>query len=201
MIGYLKGKIIDKNEKTVIILINNVGYTLFIPEKEINFIKIDSENEFYTELIVRENEMTLYGFLTRDEKEMFNLLNEVSGIGPKSSIAIISFMEINSFSKAVINEDLNLLIKLPGVGKKTAQRIILDIKEKLVKRGPFGDGKNSEDDYPQVQNGKLTDVFDTLEALGYSNREILKLLPEMEKNEDLTEQEMIKKALKILSGR
>lgn len=201
MIGYLKGKIIDKNEKTVIILINNVGYTLFIPEKEINFIKIDSENEFYTELIVRENEMTLYGFLTRDEKEMFNLLNEVSGIGPKSSIAIISFMEINSFSKAVINEDLNLLIKLPGVGKKTAQRIILDIKEKLVKRGPFGDEKNSEDDYPQVQNGKLTDVFDTLEALGYSNREILKLLPEMEKNEDLTEQEMIKKALKILSGR
>lgn len=201
MIGYLKGKIIDKDEKTVIILINNVGYTLFIPEKEINFIKIDSENEFYTELVVRENEMTLYGFLTREEKEMFNLLNEVSGIGPKSSMAIISFMDINSLSKAVINEDLNMLIKLPGVGKKTAQRIILDIKEKLIKRGTLGQEETSQDGYLQVKNEKLTDVFDTLEALGYSNREILKLLPEMENNEELSEQEIIKKALKILSGR
>lgn len=201
MIGYLKGTIIEKYEKSVVILLNNIGFTLFIPDKEISFIKIGSEIEFYTELIVRENEMTLYGFLTKEEKEMFNILNEVSGIGPKSSIGIISFMDVSSFSKAVINEDINMLIKLPGVGKKTAQRIILDIKDKIIKLGNLGEDNISGTNISKKQNDKLSVVFDTLEALGYSNREILRLLPEMEKNQDLSEQELIKLALKNLSRR
>lgn len=201
MIGYLKGTIIDKDDKTIVILVNNIGFTIFIPEKEITFIKAGSEIELFTELIVRENEMTLYGFLTREEREIFNILNEVSGIGPKSSISIIAFMDIKSFSKAVINEDVNTLIKLPGVGKKTAQRIILDIKEKLIKREILGGKSPSSDAYLLEKNGKLTDIVDTLEALGYSNKEILKILPELEKNQELPEQELIKLALKILSGR
>ena len=201
MIGYLKGTIIDKNEKSVLLLINNVGYTVFIPEKELAFIKNGTEAELFTELVVRENEMHLYGFLTKEEREMFNILNEVSGIGPRSSISIISFMDINSLTKAVVNEDINMLVKLPGIGKKTAQRIILDIKEKLIKKGNYDSPKNPEGRFIDKDKEKLSVVFDTLEALGYSNKEILNVIPELEKNQDLSEQDMIRIALKMMSGK
>ena len=201
MIGYLKGTLVDKDEKTLLVLVDKVGFTVYVPEKEISFIKEGSEIELFTELVVRENEMHLYGFLTKEEKEMFNILNEVSGIGPRSSIGIISFLDINTLSKAVVNEDINTLIKLPGIGKKTAQRIILDIKEKLVKRGNFGSQKITENKYSAPEKDKLSFVFDSLEALGYSNKEILHILPELENNRELSEQEIIKSALKILSGR
>ena len=201
MIGYLKGTLVDKDEKTLLVLVDKVGFTVYVPEKEISFIKEGSEIELFTELVVRENEMHLYGFLTKEEKEMFNILNEVSGIGPRSSIGIISFLDINTLSKAVVNEDINTLIKLPGIGKKTAQRIILDIKEKLVKRGNFGSQKITENKYSAQEKDKLSIVFDSLEALGYSNKEILHILPELENNRELSEQEIIKSALKILSGR
>ena len=201
MIGYLKGTIIDKNEKSVLLLINNVGYTVFIPEKELAFIKNGTESELFTELVVRENEMHLYGFLTREEREMFNILNEVSGIGPRSSISIISFMDINSLKRAVVNEDINMLVKLPGIGKKTAQRIILDIKEKLIKKGNYDSQKSQEGRFIDKDKEKISVVFDTLEALGYSNKEILNIIPELEKNQDLPEQDMIKIALKMMSGK
>ncbi len=201
MIGYLKGTLVDKDEKTLLVLVDKVGFTIYVPEKEISFIKEGSEIELFTELVVRENEMHLYGFLTKEEKEMFNILNEVSGIGPRSSIGIISFLDINTLSKAVVNEDINTLVKLPGIGKKTAQRIILDIKEKLVKRGNFGSQKITENKYSGQEKDKLSFVFDSLEALGYSNKEILHILPELENNRELSEQEIIKSALKILSGR
>jgi len=201
MIGYLKGTLIDKNEKTLLVLVDKIGFTVYVPEKEISFIKEGSEIELFTELVVRENEMHLYGFLTKEEKEMFIILNDVSGIGPRSSIGIISFLDINTLSKAVVNEDINTLVKLPGIGKKTAQRIILDIKEKLVKRGNFDTQKISENKYSTQEKDKLSFVFDSLEALGYSNKEILHILPELENNRELSEQEIIKSALKILSGR
>lgn len=201
MIGYLKGIIIDKNEKSILLLVNNVGYTVFIPEKELAFIKNGTESELFTELVVRENEMHLYGFLTREEREMFNILNEVSGIGPRSSISIISFMDINSLTRAVVNEDINMLVKLPGIGKKTAQRIILDIKEKLIKKGNYDSQKSQEGRFIDKDKEKISVVFDTLEALGYSNKEILNIIPELEKNQDLPEQDMIKIALKMMSGK
>lgn len=201
MIGYLNGTLIDKDDKTLLVLVNNVGFRVFVPEKEISFIKEGSEVELFTELIVRENEMNLFGFLTKKEREMFNILNEVSGIGPRSSISIISFLDINTLSKAVINEDINTLVKLPGIGKKTAQRIILDIKEKLIKKGEFETQSISDHKYSDKEKDKLSFVFDSLEALGYSNKEILNIVPELEKNKDLSEQEIVRSALKILSRR
>lgn len=196
MIGYIKGQVIEKDEKSLLLLVNNVGFSLFMPEKELAFIKIGSHNEFYTEMVVRENEMTLYGFLTREDKTFFNLLNEVSGIGPKTSINILSALDTGSLSRAILAEDMTILTKLPGVGKKTAQRIILDIKDKLAKLPELHNLEEGEIQ-PGLSNEKSSIVFDSLEALGYSSREILAVLPELDK--EASEEEMIKSALKILS--
>jgi Holliday junction DNA helicase RuvA len=94
-------------------------------------------------------------------------------------------MDINSLTRAVVNEDINMLVKLPGIGKKTAQRIILDIKEKLIKKGNYDSQKTPEGRFIDKDKEKLSVVFDTLEALGYSNKEILNIIPELEKNQDL----------------
>lgn len=201
MIGYLKGIVMEKDEKSILILVNNLGFSLFMPEKELAFVKIGSENEFYTEMVVRENELTLYGFLTREDKAFFNLLNEVSGIGPKTSINILSAIDGSSLSKAILSEDMTILTKLPGIGKKTAQRIILDIKDKLAKREDLHNFAAGKDFALPLANENTSLVFDTLEALGYSSKEILSVMPQLENNENLSEEAMIKAALKILSVR
>ena len=200
MIGYLKGIITEVSQQGwVLIVVNNVGYQVYMSEKDRSLIDRASDAEIFTEMIVRETEISLYGFISKQDLSMFKILNEVSGIGPKSAMTMISCVESSLLAEAIISENMAVLTKLPGIGKKTAQRMILDVKEKLQKPEGTVTGRYSSELPQQIDTGLMTTVFDTLSALGYNDKEIISVIPDIEKNQNLSEQEMIKLALRSLT--
>ena len=134
MYDYIKGTIEHKTSQYVVIEANGIGYRVYTALSTINRLQnICHEVKMHTHLHVREDAMILYGFLSQDELNIFELLISVSGVGPKAAISIISEVPASKFALAVITEDVNLFTKAPGIGKKTAQRIILELRDKLKK--------------------------------------------------------------------
>lgn len=194
MIAYISGKIFKKNTNSIIILNQGIGYEIMVPTSYIDNLVLNSNIELYTYMHVREDLWQLFGFLTEEEKEAFSILITVSGIGPKSAIAILSDVSIDQLATAIHCEDIKFLTKLPGVGKKTAQRLIFELKEKLPKT-------NTPTEIIWENNSIKNNVCDALVSLGYQQYEINKILPELFKkhnNED--ESTMIKLALKSLAS-
>lgn len=197
MIAYLKGKIIEIKDMSVVMLIDSIGYEVFLPTKDLLGLKEDDELELHTEFIVREDDMKLFGFMDSQDKKMFNLLKEVSGVGPKMSLNMLSSLEAEVIIKAILEEDIKMLVKLPGVGKKTAQRIILDIKEKIEKAS-----LNFSSNGVKIKSDSKFDlefIYQALETLGYQRKEISRIIPELEKLETHDEQVLVKQALKLLT--
>jgi Holliday junction DNA helicase RuvA len=182
MIGYLRGKTIRQDIKSILLDVNGVGYKVFT-----NGAGLDSKNEIelFTYLAVRENALDLYGFATKDELEFFELLLTVSGIGPKSAMAILSVASIATLKTAISTEDSGHLTKVSGIGKKNAEKIVLELKDKI---GTYVfDGKIESHD---------SDAIEALKALGYSEKESREAL---KKAEGKNTEEKIKSALKRLS--
>lgn len=182
MIGYLKGKIIHRDLKNILIDVNGVGYKVFT-----NNIGLDSQKEIeiFTYLAVRENALDLYGFAKKEELEFFELLLTLSGVGPKSAMAILSVASITTLKQAISTNDSSHLTKVSGIGRKTAEKIVLELKDKI---GNY------------VFDGKLEthdeDAVEALKALGYSERESREALKKaLGKNTE----EKIKSALKNLN--
>ncbi|AFT81426.1 Holliday junction branch migration protein RuvA [Leuconostoc carnosum] len=170
---------------------SGVGYKLFVANPY--RFEQNVESHVYVEQVVRENELTLYGFIDENEKALFNKLINVSGIGPKSALAILANGDSEGLVNAIANEDPTYLMQFPGVGKKTAQQIVLDLKGKLddmaVSVGmPASKAKT---------NQALTDALEALESLGYSAKEVAKLEKQLAANHDTTDG-YIRSALKLL---
>ncbi|EKE20304.1 MAG: Holliday junction DNA helicase RuvA [uncultured bacterium] len=169
MIAKLKGKIDFLRDSYVVVDVSGIGYKVFVTAHTAGTIAGMTEVEFYTHTYVREDTLSLYGFLTLDELEMFEMLITISGIGPKAAMGILTIADPNTVRTAVLNEDASLLTRVSGVGKKTAQRVILELKNKIS-------------DIPAHQKNQITSDSDALEALvamGYSvseARETLKLV-------------------------
>lgn len=184
MIGYLKGNILSQDLKSIILDVHGVGYKVFtnvslLPGKHVK------ELELWTFLCVRENALDLYGFISKEELSFFELLITVSGIGPKSAMGILSLASISNLRNAIITGDTSHLTKVSGLGKKNAEKIVVELKDKL---GAFtGEGLISED----------VDVIEALRALGYGEREAREVLKKLGDVKDTGEK--IKKALKLLS--
>ena len=160
MIAYLKGKIKAKVNGFVIVRVNDIGYKIFItPLFQID-LTIGQDSEFYTHQYVREDTLSLYGFRQLDELVLFEMLISISGIGPKSAIGIMSIAAAGDIRESIARGDSVLLTKVYGIGRKTADRVVLELREKINKLGG-GDGKN------QGQLGS-SDEIDALMALGYS---------------------------------
>lgn len=174
MIAFLKGVLVSIEMDSITVDVAGVGYSVLIPKNAINFLpSIGGEIQIHTHLNLREDGATLYGFNTKEELSLFKKLISVTGIGPKVAINILGATERGRFVTAIFNEDLNYLTKLPGVGKKTAQRLILDLKDKL---------SVTEDMMPNVgqlyelpDNG-LEDALQALISLGYQKQEVMSLL-------------------------
>lgn len=130
MIGFLSGKIIDKEENSVVLNVNNIGYLLYINQSTGEKLPIGSEASFFTYMAVRENDISLFGLLKKAELSLFKLLISVKGIGPKSALEMLN-VPIETLKNAIAMEDDILLSQTPGVGKKTAQRIIVELKGKI----------------------------------------------------------------------
>ncbi len=187
MIGSLKGTVQFKSSNYIILETAGVGYKVFVTPPLLVQLKIGQPLTLVTLTYVREDQLTLYGFQTLPELEFFELLLTVSGVGPKSAVGIMSLAEINMIKSAIVSEDPSVFTKVSGIGRKTAERVIVELKEKL---------KTQVDATPVAK--EHSDAVDALLALGYSQqeaREALKNIPTSVKEL----QEKIKMALKVLT--
>lgn len=195
MIAYLKGIIDIKRQDYVVIDVHGVGYKIFMPEGAIQNLEVDSEVKIYTFMRVREDDVSLYGFLNVEELAMFELLISVGGIGAKSAVGILSNIAPSKFALAVITEDVTTLKKLPGIGAKTAQRIILELKDK-IKTQEATEQENEIKQKTEVSDS-AKDAIEALQVLGYTRREVEEAISKIGES-NLTTEEIIKQGLKYL---
>jgi Holliday junction DNA helicase RuvA len=173
MIGQLTGTITYKGDRFVILNAGGVGYKVFItPETMTALASNIPDTILWTHLVVREDVLDLYGFIDQQELEFFQLLITVSGIGPRSALAILSLAGPETLRRAILSGNTEYLTKVSGIGKKSADKIVLELKDKLEKLGEF---------LPHEELNAEADVLNALQALGYSTREAreaLKKIPE-----------------------
>ena len=195
MIVSLKGILANKNPSEVIIDVNGVGYLCFISNNTYDNLPLKGQEVsllIYHQ--ISENSQNLYGFSEEVEKDMFLMLISVSGIGPKTGINLLSSVSPNEFKRRLVAGEVELLSALPGIGPKTARRIIVELKDKLVSYSdnsmPIENSENSE---------SYQDAYDALKSLGFNINEINKCLSALaESNADFNTQDLIKEALKVL---
>ena len=196
MYAYIKGSLEVKTSGYIVIDINGIGYKIFMSEIAIAELgEIGQIVKVHTYLKVKEDEMSLYGFNTNEELRMFELLLSVSGIGAKSAINILSNITPSSFALAVITSDVAKIKALPGIGPKGAQRIILELKDKLNKQQDIEEVEKQVQKVVDTQ--KYNEAISALQVLGYSKKEIECALQGID--EDLTVEEIIKLGLKNLA--
>ncbi len=197
MISFIKGKIEIVGEDFVIIDNNGIGYKIKVSINTLTKLpKTGSDVKIFTHMQVREDDISLYGFMSMDEISMFNLLTSVSGIGAKGALAILNILNPTELMLSIVAEDVTSICKAPGVGKKTASRLILELKDKI---------KSKSDSYETLNldgvsknnsvNTDKQDAIDALIALGYDKNESFKVVLEVAL-EEMTVEEIIKASLK-----
>lgn len=195
MIAFLRGNLLHGREDYLVIDVNGVGYRVFVPSSTMNRLPAKGEEvsvHIYT--AVREDAIILYGFQTEAELELFKLLISVTGIGPKVAIGILSAMDVATFKRAIIFEDLTVLKKTPGIGEKTAKRLILELKSKIeLDHNEEPDGAPT---YVPVKSAALDEAIDALMTLGYSRVEAAQAAEQVKDKDDV--EEIIRQALKYL---
>lgn len=195
MIAFLKGKVEFKTNSFIVIDVNGIGFKVFMTESSIQSIEKNQDIKVFTYMRVMEDDMSLYGFLNNEELAMFELLISVGGIGAKSAIAILSNIEPSAFALAVITDDVSKLKKLPGIGPKTAQRIILELKDKIKSEQALEDSSDIKEKI--VIDNNTQDAIDALQVLGY-NRKSIEIALEGLDTKDMSVEEIIKQGLKLL---
>jgi len=196
MIAFLEGKVAMKAVNYTIINVNGVGYKVFMPANEIEQLETNSVTKVYTFFRATENEIALYGFLVNEELAMFELLLSVGGIGAKSALGILSNIEPSTFALAVITNDISTLKKLPGIGAKTAQRIVLELKDKIKAEEKANTEAKIQEKIQVSPNAQ--DAIEALQVLGYNRKEVEEIVTNM-KTADMSVEEIIKEGLKQLN--
>ncbi|HHV65827.1 MAG TPA: Holliday junction branch migration protein RuvA [Peptococcaceae bacterium] len=192
MIGMLRGTVWskEKNAEKIILDVGGIGYVLHVPDGLFAGLTQGEERVFYTHLLVREDDLILFGFDSAEEKDLFIQLLGVSGIGPKAALAILSTYSVQQVITAILQEDVSQLTKVPGIGGKTAKRLILELKEKIkeVEIGPTGAAADFADE-----------AFDTLLALGFSRNEARETLAKVQAKGIKVTEDQVKEALRLLA--
>lgn len=197
MFAYIKGSLEQKSNNYVVIDVSGIGYKIFMATKAIETLgEIGEIVKVHTHYYVREDNISLYGFNTNEELRMFELLLQVSGIGAKSAIAMLSEISPSSFALAVISDDISQLVKIPGIGKKTAARIVLELKDKLKTEEAIT--KAEEVKLSITNEEETSEAIAALQVLGYTKREIEKALENVD-TKNLQLEEIIKQGLKNLA--
>src|SRR3990167_4475278 len=175
MIGHIEGKVIFKGEKYAILDVGGIGYKIFVtPASGPSFAKAsEGTTELWTHLHVKEDALELYGFLHQSELEFFELLISISGIGPRSALGVLALAPVDSLKRAISSGDTSYLTKISGIGRKTAEKIVLELKDKM------GFGKAS---FVGEEFKEDTDILDALIALDYSQREAREMLQKIPSN-------------------
>jgi Holliday junction DNA helicase RuvA len=191
MISHLNGKLVEKNPTNIIVECNGVGYELKISLNTFSAIKSEESIFIFTQFIVREDAQILYGFATKEEREMFNYLISVSGIGPNTASIMLSSLVPEEIANAITTEDVKTIQSIKGIGVKTAQRVIIDLKDKVSKLNLSSGNIFTEG------NRNRFDALTALVSLGFDKKNADKALDKLSTGTESVEQ-LIKEALKIL---
>lgn len=194
MIGFVEGIIEYIDVDKIVVNNNGVGYNVFMPASQIDTLIVDETVRVFTYLNVREDAMQLFGFLTRDDLEVFKLLITVNGIGPKGGLAVLSTITTEDLRVAVISEDAKAISKAPGIGAKTAQKVIIELKDKLNLEDVLEPKLDAN--FQVNDNNSMSEAVMALVALGYSQADAYRAVKSIDNIEELDVENVIKMALK-----
>lgn len=201
MIAYVKGILEEITENNAVVDVGGIGYNIKISAGTMNLLPgLHKEVKLYTYTCVREDSFSLYGFLTKDELEIFRLLISVSGVGPKGALGILSVMSAQDLRFAVLAADSRMIAKAPGIGKKTAERLILDLRDKvsmedaLESAAPAGAGMETAD----MQGAARNEAVEALVALGYGSADALRAVGKVSGVDENDTEAILKAALKLM---
>ena len=198
MLAYIKGTLEMKLTDYVVIDVGGLGYKVYMSTIGMEKLgNIGDKVKVYTYYRVREDDISIFGFNTNEELRMFELLISVSGVGAKIALTMIAVSEPSEFAIAVISDDVSYLTRIPGIGAKSAQRIILELKDKMKKENAISQIKDTKVKAAVVDNSKVEEAISALQVLGYNKKEIEKAFMKLDKK-DLSTEELIKKGLSIL---
>lgn len=194
MIDYIFGEIVEKYNDNVVVENNNMGYLIKMSLRDLNNYSLGEREKIFTRMIVREDDISLYGFKSKDSRILFDLLTTVSGVGPRVGIGILSNLTDSEIRTAILNEQKEILVKAPGIGKKTADRIILELKDKISKC-EFNENIELKEIKVIEDNDDLP-ALEALLTLGYNSYESKQALEKVDSSLDISSK--IKEALKLL---
>ena len=196
MIAWLKGELLEKLPPTIVLNVNGVGYEIEAPMSTFYELpEAGSTVVLFIHMVVREDAQLLFGFSNKQQRELFRSLIKVNGVGPKVALAILSTLTPQELLACMLNDDVTQLCKVPGIGKKTAQRLVVEMKDRIEKE--FADLEVDNANLSASSNDR-NDAIAALVSLGYKNNEAAKIIKALPN--DLSSEEMIRQALRSLSG-
>lgn len=199
MISYIKGRLMEADESIIVVETSGIGYNILVPSSLISELpSAGSEVKIYTYLYIREDAVNLYGFISRDDLKVFKLLIGVSGIGPKGALAVLSVMTPDDLRFAVLSEDAKAISKVPGIGNKTAQRLIIELKDKLSLEEAFEIKRTKSEDKENAYAEVRSEAVQALAALGYSQSDALRAVNMLDIADTAAVEQVIKQALSKL---
>ena len=197
MIGYICGEVAYLDETQIIVDNHGIGYQIFVPGSVMDSaIRVGREVKIYSYLYVKEDILQLYGFLTRDDLQVFQLLLGVNGVGPKAALAILSALGTDTLRFAVLSDDAATIAKAPGIGKKTAQKLILELKDKFHLEEAFEKKLEHTQKMEEQAEDARAEAVQALAALGYSNADALRAVKAVENADSMDVETLLKAALK-----
>ena len=194
MIGSLIGLIKEKTPSAILLEVNGIGYEISIPlSTSFQLPKVGESAFLLTHLVVRDDQHSLYGFATEEERKLFRALIKISGVGAKLAITILSGTNVTGFIQSVVNEDIDALVHLPGIGKKTAERLVMEMKDKISE---ISDEQQNLQD--SGVNSAVAEAINALVNLGYKTKDAKNILDKID-SEELSVEDLIRQALKSLN--
>ncbi|MCR5734510.1 MAG: Holliday junction branch migration protein RuvA [Lachnospiraceae bacterium] len=200
MIAYLKGSVAAIYEEQIVLEVGGIGYNIYMPSSSLELIDgIGDEIKIYTHLSVREDAMLLYGFLTKDDLDLYRMLLSVNGVGPKAALSVLSALSSDDLRFAILSNDAKTISKTPGIGPKTAQRIIIDLKDRVDLEDTFEKKLSKKESDEDKEKSRLqSDAVEALTALGYPAADSLRAVKKAYEGENDDIEVLLKKALKYI---
>ena len=200
MIGSIKGCVSLLAADHCLLENNGIGYRVFMPAISLSQIKTGQEIRVFTYMAVREDAILLYGFLTQEYYQLFLQLTAVSGVGPKVALGVLSASKPENFYLAIQNRNIKVLTSLPGIGKKMAERLILELKDKVESMDTSGANEDVASSYEGADKN-ISEAIEALRSLGYTNTEIYPIVKAIPNCSELSTENIIRQALRNLAGR
>lgn len=201
MINYVKGEIAELDENRIVIEVNSMGFQINVPSSVINRVSVGCKVKIYTYMSVKEDDISLYGFLTQDDLRTYKLLLGVNGIGPKAALGVLSALSADELRFAILSDDAATISKAPGIGKKTAQKLILELKDKFSLEDAFEQKLNnraSAAGETAIHSDAVSEAVQALIALGYSSAEAMRAVKCVNGALCMSVEQILKAALKQL---